>query len=119
MATAEQRSGDSGMKKAQATAWGYPPAGYSETLKRLGVRILTSTKAKSIAPEGVWATRQDGSEELIPADSVVIALGAVSQNKLYEELKDEFPASYLVGDAKQVRTALEAIREGFDAGYSI
>lgn len=90
-----------------------------QELKRMGVKILTSTTAKSIVPEGVLVDRPNGQQEMIPADSVVVAIGSRSERALYEELKHEFPAVCLVGDANQVRTALEAIREGFDAGYAI
>ncbi len=88
-------------------------------LKQMGVRIMTSTVAKSIVPEGVVVTRADGQEELIAGDNVILAIGSSSENSLYQELKDEYPSTCLIGDAKQVRTLVDSIREGFDAGFSI
>ncbi|MFP4432261.1 MAG: hypothetical protein ACLFPV_13500, partial [Spirochaetaceae bacterium] len=54
-----------------------------------------------------------------PADSIVLALGAQPENHLYEAVKDKVPAVHLVGDAKGVRKALEAIEEGFLAGLTV
>jgi 2,4-dienoyl-CoA reductase (NADPH2) len=90
-----------------------------QDLKRMGVNILTSTVVQTIKPDGVVITRADGKPDKIPADSVIIAVGSQSENWLYEELQGEFPEVYLIGDARKVRTALDAVREGFDIGYSI
>ncbi len=90
-----------------------------QDLKRMGVKILTSTLAQAIKPDGVVITGSDGKMDLLPADSIVIAVGSSPENGLYEELLDEVAEVHLVGDAKRVRTALEAIREGFIVGNSI
>jgi len=87
-------------------------------MKQLGIKIMTSTIAKSVVPDGILVTQSDGQEKLIPCDNVVIAVGSRPDNALYNEIKDEFPSA-LLGDAGRVRTALDAIREGFDAGYKI
>jgi hypothetical protein len=50
---------------------------------------------------------------------VVIAAGAVSQNKLAEQLKGVVPAIYTVGDAVEPRESVEAIHEGFRVGHEI
>jgi 2,4-dienoyl-CoA reductase (NADPH2) len=90
-----------------------------QDLARMGVKIHTSTAARAIVPGGVSISRPDGQQDVLPADTVVIAVGANSENRLYEELKTVFPAVRLAGDASRPRTALEAIREGFDIGSSI
>ena len=56
---------------------------------------------------------------IIPGDSVVIAAGVTSENRLFHEIGDLVPEIYLVGDAKEPRKAMEAIREGFYAGFQI
>ena len=90
-----------------------------QDLARMGVTINTSTTVQAIVPDGVLISRPDGQQDVLPADTVVIAVGAKSENRLYEELKAVFPAAYTAGDASHPRTALEAIREGFDVGSSI
>ena len=88
-------------------------------LKRLGVKTMTSTVAQRIEADSVVVKNANGKIEYILADSVVVAVGSKPNNRLYEKLKDEFPEIIVVGDAVKERTALEAVREGFDAGYSI
>ena len=90
-----------------------------QELARMGVKIRTGTAAQAIEKEGVIVTRPDGQTEKIPADSVVVAIGAEAENQLYQALKSEFLTVYPVGDANKPRTALEAIREGFDVGSAI
>lgn len=90
-----------------------------QDLARMGVKTVTSATAQAIVPDGVLVSRAGGQQELIPADSVIIAVGSRSENQIYEELKDKFPEVYLIGDASSPRTALEAVREGFDIGSSI
>jgi 2,4-dienoyl-CoA reductase (NADPH2) len=87
-------------------------------LERHGVRILVRTKVLALRPEGLRVLR-DGREEIIPADTVVLALGVKSENYLAEVLKGKIGEVYLIGDASKPRTALEAIREGFLTGLQI
>jgi len=80
-------------------------------LRRLGVTILTSTKAVGIKPEGVEIEKRQ-NRDLLPADSVVIAAGAEPENSLVDEIGDLVPEIHTIGDAKAPRNALEAIKEG-------
>jgi 2,4-dienoyl-CoA reductase (NADPH2) len=90
-----------------------------QDLARMGVTINTATTAQAIVHGGVLVSQADGQQDILPADTVVMAVGAKSENRLYEELKTVFPAVYSAGDASCPRTALEAIREGFDVGSTI
>lgn len=90
-----------------------------QDLRRMGVDIRTSTRVLAIAEDGVVVAEPDGQTEKIAADSVVIAAGSRAENSLFENLKQKFPEVYLVGDACNPRTVLDAIREGFDVGNSI
>jgi 2,4-dienoyl-CoA reductase (NADPH2) len=87
-------------------------------LHRLGVEILTGTSAVEITEAGVTVESED-SRHFLPADTVVIAAGSRSENRLAGELKDLVPEIHVVGDAQSPRNALEAIREGFLAGLKI
>jgi 2,4-dienoyl-CoA reductase (NADPH2) len=87
-------------------------------LGRLGVTILTNTKALGIKPEGVEIEKRQNCD-LLPADSVVIAAGAESVNSLLDEIGDLVPEIYTIGDAREPRNALEAIKEGFLTGLKI
>ena len=84
-------------------------------IRRLGVKILTSTRAVEIKDQGVVVER-DGKEELIEADSVIMATGARASNELQHKVMDFVKEVHVIGDAKEPRNALEAIREGFFTG---
>jgi 2,4-dienoyl-CoA reductase-like NADH-dependent reductase (Old Yellow Enzyme family)/thioredoxin reductase len=53
---------------------------------------------------------------LLKADTIVIAIGTVSENSLYQELKDLGPEVYIIGDSLEPRNSLAAIHEGFKVG---
>ena len=87
-------------------------------LSRLGVRIMTQTQALEVTSAGV-KVRKAGTDQVLPADSVVLAVGARSENQLLETLPDMVPEVYVIGDAQSPRNALTAIREGFLIGLKI
>ena len=87
-------------------------------LNRLGVKILTGAKAVEITEEGVKIETDQGTD-VIPADSVVVAVGSRSENGLAQELAGEVPELHTIGDAKEPRNAMEAIKEGFLAALKI
>ena len=87
-------------------------------IKRLGVTTLKGAKAVGITHERLENIDGQGPASLAP-DSVVIAAGSRSENKLADDIKELVPELYIVGDAKEPRNALEAIREGFLTGLKI
>ncbi|MBW1941661.1 MAG: FAD-dependent oxidoreductase [Deltaproteobacteria bacterium] len=87
-------------------------------LRRLGVKILTGAKALAVTEKGLDITRA-GNNEPLPADTVVIAAGSVPENSLARQLGGVVSEVYTIGDAKEPRNALEAIKEGFLAGLRI
>jgi len=86
-------------------------------LKRLGVKVITGAKAIEVTEVGL-RIQKEARDQLLPADSVVIATGSKSENAL-ASLKDLVPELHVIGDAKKPRNALEAIREGFLIGLGI
>ena len=56
---------------------------------------------------------------LLKADTVVIAIGSVSNNDLYQELKGIVPELHIIGDSLEPRHSLAAIHEGFKVGNLI
>lgn len=86
-------------------------------LKRLGVEVLTGAKALALNNIGLEIQKDTGIESL-PADSVVLATGSESENRLLRDVEDLVPTIYVVGDAKEPRNALKAIKEGFEAGLN-
>ncbi len=91
-----------------------------DDLKRCGVRIMEKTTVKEITDNGVIA-ESEGKDLLIPADTVVLAVGSKSENALYEKLKGSLSTDslYLLGDAKKPQKALEAVHDAFELAAKI
>jgi len=56
---------------------------------------------------------------LIPCKNAVVAVGLKSENALAEKLQADGLNVEIVGDAKKPRRAIEAVEEGFRAGWKI
>ncbi len=89
-----------------------------QNLRRRGVEMVANATAKRISPEGVL-TVVDSEERLIEGDTVVLAVGVLSDNTLHGALRHHIGELYLIGDAKSPRKAYDAIQEGFEAGMAI
>jgi len=81
-------------------------------LERCGVEVLTSTEAVRLERDGL-VVRKSGSERLVPADGVVLALGSRPNAGITAALEGRVPELLVVGDARQVSRALDAIHEGY------
>jgi 2,4-dienoyl-CoA reductase (NADPH2) len=89
----------------------------TQQLKRQDVQLLNGTRALRITGQGVWVENAE-EQRLLPADTVVLAVGAEPTCWLAEALEGVVPV-VTVGDAKSPRRAFEAIHEGFLAGASL
>ncbi|MFO7784675.1 MAG: FAD-dependent oxidoreductase [Desulfatiglandales bacterium] len=87
-------------------------------IRRLGVQVITEAKAVEFTGQGV-EIEKNGESRLVPADSIVLAMGSGPVNRLAGELEGKVPELYTIGDAREPRNALEAIREGFTAGLEV
>ena len=87
-------------------------------LKRLGVKIITGARAVRVISEGLEVEKGD-KKDTLPADSVVIAAGAVSERSLESEIGPLVKEFYVIGDAEEPRKAMDAIREGFLTGLKL
>lgn len=84
-----------------------------------GVVFRGGIACKEITEKGVLIVNPEGKEELVEADSVVIAAGAIPETDLISQLETKVDQIYRVGDAKEPRELIDAIHEGFIAAYSI
>lgn len=87
-----------------------------------GVKMKTLTKAKEFTRDGVKVVMQDGKEELIKCDSVMLSMGVEANKKLYDKLTKKFKNVHLIGDGVgdgEIRRTREAIRDGYDIGMRI
>jgi 2,4-dienoyl-CoA reductase (NADPH2) len=87
-------------------------------LAKLGVKIMTNTKIKSIGPASVVVETKNG-EASIPADTIVVCLGAFPNDGINRELKSYVKKVQVVGDALKPRRITEAVAEGALAALDV
>ncbi|MGD0917958.1 MAG: FAD-dependent oxidoreductase [Thermodesulfobacteriota bacterium] len=88
-------------------------------LLRYGVKILTRAEVKEIIDGGVVVTI-DGKEGTINGiDQIIAAMGPKSVDELAKKLEGKVTEVYVIGDAKEPRTAYEATHEGAEAARVI
>jgi 2,4-dienoyl-CoA reductase-like NADH-dependent reductase (Old Yellow Enzyme family)/thioredoxin reductase len=83
-------------------------------LRKNGVRMIVGAEAKAITNDGVSISFNDQEETIPGIDQIIIAMGAKSDNDLAKQLEGKVSELYIVGDAREPRTAYEAIHEGFE-----
>ena len=100
-------------------------------VKDAGVECITGLQVKEIKPvkkssnaknkgEKICVTfEKEKKENSLIADTVVVATGYEPNQDLVNTLNGTVNELYKIGDCVSVRTALEAIHEGFEAGLKV
>jgi 2,4-dienoyl-CoA reductase (NADPH2) len=88
-------------------------------VRELQIQTLMNAQAKEITEEGVRVEEKDGSERLVPADTVIIAIPRQPRQQLLTDLEFVCDELYVVGDAVKPRSMHNAIREGYLIGIRI
>ncbi|MBT3877814.1 MAG: hypothetical protein HOF76_02015, partial [Candidatus Scalindua sp.] len=81
--------------------------------------ISTKAKSKKEKDSACVTYEKDNKDIKIFADTVIIAAGYKSNQVLTNKLNGKIDELYKIGDCVEVRTALEAIHEGFEVGLRI
>jgi 2,4-dienoyl-CoA reductase (NADPH2) len=87
-------------------------------LNLMGVTLRPQTKLLEITDDSVVVETARGIES-IPADMVILAMGARSVDTLSEECKAKGVESITIGDASAPRKITDAVREGFEKALTI
>jgi len=87
-------------------------------LKQCGVAVRTDAKVEQITQSGVRIVTGDAAEEVL-ADSLVLALGAAPWNPLQSLVEKKRIPFQIVGDARSLAKAFDAVHQGFEAGRSL
>jgi 2,4-dienoyl-CoA reductase (NADPH2) len=83
------------------------------------VRMLTGVKYEEITDKGLMLVDKEGKRRMIEADTIVTALPLSPNTELAEKLKDIVPEVYMVGDCKEPRLIVDAIRDGLQTGHDV
>lgn len=81
-----------------------------QRLAKKKVRFLTNTFVESITPQAVQVRGQGGVKK-VPADTVVICMGAVPNDVVAADLEGIVPKTVVIGDAVEPRRVTEAVAE--------
>jgi 2,4-dienoyl-CoA reductase (NADPH2) len=88
-------------------------------LQGKGVTMLTGIKYKAVTDRGLTIINSSGEEQTLDADSIAIATMPDPDDTLFNKLKGLGKEAYIIGDARESRTILDAIHEGFRVGREI
>ncbi|SHJ09726.1 2,4-dienoyl-CoA reductase (NADPH2) [Desulfatibacillum alkenivorans DSM 16219] len=89
-----------------------------EDVKTAGIQLRTRTKALAVTENGLKVQTPDGKKD-ISADTIVLAAGSQCHNPLGAWLEEKGVPFKVVGDAKAIGRAMEAIHQGFLAGAEV
>ncbi len=82
-------------------------------------KVHTGLKGLRVDRTGVTCQDRDGNEVLIPAETVIVALGQCSRSAVVEELRDCAPFVRVIGDASRVANITNATYLGYHAALDI
>lgn len=111
-----RRQGRIGTGMGRSTRWAAVDA-----LRRQGTELLSGVRCEAITPDGVCVTDETGTRRLIPADSVVVAIGQEPRATLLPLLANTGLPLQLVGGSASA-TGLNAIRafeDGLRAAHTL
>jgi NADH dehydrogenase FAD-containing subunit len=90
-----------------------------ENLKKYNVGMITGAAVTGISENSV-SYKKDGADHTIAhVDNVVIAVGVKSHDDLSGKLEGIVENVIVLGDARNIGKAIDAIHEGYAAGLAI
>lgn len=78
-----------------------------------GIKTVTGAKASGYDGKNLTVETENG-EKAIKADTVILAVGYASENKIYNELKNEIAEIHVLGDARKVSNIMYAIWDAYE-----
>jgi len=90
-----------------------------DALRGKDVTLLTRATCEGVREDSVHVTTAEGKKETIQADTVIIAVGYKTNERLYKALEGKVPEIHCIGDSSQPRRILEAINEGYRTGLAL
>jgi 2,4-dienoyl-CoA reductase-like NADH-dependent reductase (Old Yellow Enzyme family)/thioredoxin reductase len=88
-------------------------------LREHQVAMLTEVTCDEITADGVKITTADGQKKMLPADTVVLAVGYSKNDTLVKPLEGKVPSVACVGDAAEPHGIMEAVRDGYLAALTL
>jgi 2,4-dienoyl-CoA reductase-like NADH-dependent reductase (Old Yellow Enzyme family)/thioredoxin reductase len=94
--------------------------GLLDSLQECRVKLLSGFKVEGLTGAGVKVVQRDtGEARTLEAESIVLALGATPERRLFDDLKKEEVEFHPIGDCRQPNNIRQAIYEGALVGRQI
>jgi 2,4-dienoyl-CoA reductase-like NADH-dependent reductase (Old Yellow Enzyme family)/NADPH-dependent 2,4-dienoyl-CoA reductase/sulfur reductase-like enzyme len=91
----------------------------SQRLREKGATLHTSTKVKELGKGYAMVEDASGTRKIEGFDTIVLAVGSKSDDRIAKDLEGKVPALYVIGDASGPREVLEAVYEGEEVAIKI
>ena len=89
-------------------------------LEEKGVTLMPGVREyQEITEEGLRILNSEGEQQLLKADSIVLATGTTANDRLANAIRGIVSEIHLVGDCAEPGRILDAIRDGSSAGRDI
>ncbi|MDR3277414.1 MAG: FAD-dependent oxidoreductase [Oscillospiraceae bacterium] len=88
-------------------------------MREAGIRAVTGARCVKISPDGVTARSEDGEEEFLPCDTVVLAVGLRPRRDVFESLLSSAADVIPVGDCVSPATVMQASRTAYFAARNL
>ncbi|GAB4169469.1 MAG: FAD-dependent oxidoreductase [Geothermobacteraceae bacterium] len=89
-----------------------------QDLERYGIAARTGARVEAITEEGVLIAGHS-EPELLPADTVVLAVGTMADNALQQACEQLGIPCELIGDARKPAMVFDAVHQGWRAGSEV
>ena len=84
------------------------------------VQIMTGTKVVEMDETGLMVEKEDGTQEHIPADTIISAFGMKANMQTVDTIKGKYHIkTRVIGDSNKLGKIGEAVRDGFYAAMSL
>ena len=84
------------------------------------VQIMTGTKVVAMDETGLMVEKEDGTQEHIPADTIISAFGMKANMQTVDTIKGKYHIkTRVIGDSNKLGKIGEAVRDGFYAAMSL
>ncbi|RZW04230.1 MAG: NADPH-dependent 2,4-dienoyl-CoA reductase, partial [Rhodobacteraceae bacterium] len=90
----QRKSERPGKRLGKTTGWIH-----RASLQMKGVQMVAGVAYEKIDAEGLHLVRQDGTREIVPADTVVLCAGQVSERSLADALEAKGVTAHVIGGA--------------------
>jgi 2-enoate reductase len=90
-----------------------------DLLKFHKVDVMTNFSLLEVTGDGVVVINKDFRRDTLHADTVISAVGLEPEQEIYRSLKGHLASLYLIGDAREAKSIMNAIWDGYEVARTI